>query len=200
LETERRGSGADKAAGGLPDNADVWIAGATFKHVVEAVPGRVTFQETSDVGNLLLFADRSSGLHTEPQRYGWKMWDRDEVKKRGDFHFDRYSKLLTTFCDAGPPEKCWPGGIEAALDINQVNMDGASHVVVDGLALWFGAAHGINGMHVESVVVRNCDLAWIGGGVLSFDFRSTGKPVRFGNGIQWWNGAKNVEVYNNRLW
>ena len=40
---------ADNLTGSLPDNADVWIAGATFKHVVEAVPDRVTFEETSDV-------------------------------------------------------------------------------------------------------------------------------------------------------
>jgi hypothetical protein len=191
---------ADKSAGGLPDSAEVWIAGATFKRVIEAEPDRVTFEETSDVGNLLLFSERASGLHSEPDHYGWKMMNQSDVKKPGDFYFDRYSKLLTTFCDEGPPSKCWPGGVEASLDITQVNMNGASHVVVDGLAVWFGAAHGINGGSVDNIIVRNCDFAWIGGGILSYDFRSTGKPVRYGNGIQWWGGAKNVEVYNNRLW
>ena len=32
---------ADKSTGGLPDNAEVWIAGATFKHMIEAEPDRV---------------------------------------------------------------------------------------------------------------------------------------------------------------
>lgn len=27
-----------------------------------------------------------------------------------------------------------------------------------------------------------------------------GVPVRSGNGIQFWQGAQNIEVYNNRLW
>ena len=25
-------------------------------------------------------------------------------------------------------------------------------------------------------------------------------PVRYGNGIQFWLGARNVEIFNNRLW
>jgi hypothetical protein len=193
-------NGKSHPTGGLSDNADVWLAGATFRHVIDAHPERVSFGMNRDVGNLLLFSEKEATVQSEPDQTGWKMWAISDVKKTGDFHFDRYTKLLTVFCAVGPPHACWPGGVEAALDLTQVNMNGASHVVVDGLALRYGAAHGINGGNVKNIVVRNCDISWIGGGVLSYDFRSTGKPVRFGNGIQWWNGAKDVEVYNNRLW
>ena len=180
---------------------DVWVAGATFQRVVDAHPARVNFDSATDVGNLLLFSDPGATVRSEPDRTGWKMWTALSVNKTGDFHFDRYTKLLTVFCATGSPDTCWPGGVEAALDTTQVNMlPATSHVVVDGLALRYGAAHGVNGVNVNDIVVRNCDIAWVGGGVLSYDFRSTGRPVRFGNGIQWWNGAKDVEVYGNRLW
>eukprot|EP01051_Picozoa_sp_SAG22_P000351 SAG22_NODE_8_length_37215_cov_120.960351_19_plen_1710_part_00 len=199
-------SGKSHPTGGLPNNADIHIAGATFQLVIDAHPARVNFYDAKDVGNLLLFSDPDATVRAEPEQTGWKILDgymegHSSVKKDGDFHFDRATKLLTVFCTAGPPHMCWPGGIEAALDTTQINMlPGTSHVVVDGLALRYGAAHGVNTVYVTDIVVRKCDIAWVGGGVLSYDFRSTGRPVRYGNGIQTWNGAKNVEIYGNRLW
>jgi hypothetical protein len=72
--------------------------------------------------------------------------------------------------------------------------------VVEDLELRYGGAHGVNGAMVSNLLVRGLDISWVGGGVLSYDFRGSGKPVRFGNGIQWWNGAVNVEVSGCRLW
>ena len=192
---------AGKTTGGLPNNCDVWIAGATLQHVVDPHPDRVRFDSEKDVGNLLLFTDPAATVRSEPVQTGMKMWAASSVNKTGDFHFDRYTKLLTVFCAAGPPHACWPGGVEAALDTTQVNLlPATSHLIIDGLELRYGAAHGVSGVYVNNIVVKNCDIAWIGGGVLSYDFRSTGRPVRYGNGIQTWNGARNVEVYGNRLW
>ena len=191
---------AGQATGGLPDKADVWLAGASSKQVILANPERVHFDTVRDVGNLLFFTQAESTHKSEPDQTGWKHWSTEGMNSDGDYHFDRYSRILTVFCSKGSPDKCWPGGIEAALDITQIELNNVQNVVIDGIALKYGAAHGINGENVNGVVIRQCDVSWIGGGVLSYDFRSTGKPVRYGNGIQFWNGAKNIEVHNNRLW
>eukprot|EP01051_Picozoa_sp_SAG22_P031715 SAG22_NODE_12993_length_422_cov_1.021672_2_plen_55_part_01 len=36
--------------------------------------------------------------------------------------------------------------------------------------------------------------------MLSYHWPGRSEPVRYGNGIQTWNGATDVEVYNNRIW
>ena len=75
---------------------------------------------------------------------------------------DVATKQLTTYCASGPPGTCGKGEIEAALDTTIVTL--ASHVIVEEWAIMYGAAHGVNGGGA-SIVIRHCDIAWIGGGV-----------------------------------
>ena len=66
----------------------------------------------------------------------------------------------------------------------------------------YGGSHGFSAVGpVNGVRIFDCDLSWLGGGVLSYQHRY-GRlvPMRYGNGIQFWLGARNVEVFNNRLW
>lgn len=82
--------------------------------VVPRYPDRVKF--LTDVGNLIMFKDAKS----QPVA-GFKQWTSDNVTQLGDFYFDRgpgsdETLLLTTWCSIGPPDRCWPGGIEAAMD------------------------------------------------------------------------------------
>ena len=141
---------------GLPDNADVWLGGASLLHVIPENPKQVAFE--SDVGNLLLWSQKPvPGEDPAPNSYGWKRWSQSDVKKERDFHLDPATKVLTTFCGSGPPSSCWPGGIEAALDITMVTLN--SYVIVKEWDLRYGAAHGMNGGGT-SMVVRDCDISW----------------------------------------
>ncbi|NMA46589.1 MAG: hypothetical protein GX945_08510, partial [Lentisphaerae bacterium] len=48
------------------------------------------------------------------------------------------------------------------------------------------------------ITIRGCDIYYIGG---AHQFtRPDGKPVRFGNGIEFWGNAKDNLVENCRLW
>ena len=42
-------------------------------------------------------------------------------------------------------------------------------IVYDGLWLRYGAAHGIGGGNVSNIVIKNCDICWIGGSTLYID-------------------------------
>jgi hypothetical protein len=66
------------------------------------------------------------------------------------------------------------------------------------LALQNGAAHGIGGGNTHHIVVRDCDIAWIGGGHQLTT--PAGKPVRFGNGIEFWENAHDNLVEGCRIW
>ena len=88
--------------------------------------------------------------------------------------------------------------IELCEKVHCIKENKAHDVVYDGLALRYTAAHGIGGGSVKRIVVRNCDISWIGGGYLYFD--NFGNGVRFGNGIEFWGAAEDVTVESNRVW
>ena len=80
-----------------------------------------------------------------------------------------------------------------------VIVEGNGHdLVYDGLWLRYGAAHGIAGGNVCNIVVRNCDISWIGGSTLYYD--DGGRGVRYGNGIEFWGNASDILVENCRVW
>ena len=131
--------------------------------VVPVHPDRVKF--LTDVGNLVLFKDSS----TQPVA-GFKRWAAENVTQLGDFYFDRgpgsnETLLLTTWCDLGPPDKCWPGGIEAVMDHDVLTQDGGGWVVIEDLDLRYAGQCGYNGVMAHDVIMRHLDISWIGGGV-----------------------------------
>jgi len=79
-----------------------------------------------------------------------------------------------------------------------INQGNRHDVVYDGLAVRYGAAHGFGGGMTKRITIRNCDVYWIGGGFHLF--KADGAPVRYGNGIEFWDGAEDHLVEGNRLW
>lgn len=127
---------------------------------------------------------------------GWKKWSPDDLKKPYDYFYERSSQRVYLHCDAQPASK--HRSIELAMARHVVNQGGAHHVVYDGLAIKYGAAHGFGGGGTHNVVIRNCDVGYIGG---AHQFTSPdGKPVRFGNGIEFWGAARDNLVEGCRLW
>ncbi len=51
---------------------------------------------------------------------------------------------------------------------------------------------------MQGIVVRDCDLSYIGGG--HHGTRADGRPVRFGNGVEFWSSARDCVVEGCRLW
>jgi hypothetical protein len=88
--------------------------------------------------------------------------------------------------------------VELALRQHIIDESGRSGVTYENLALRYGAAHGIGGGDTRNITVRGCDISWIGGG---HQFtRLDGKPVRFGNGIEFWASAHDCLVERCRIW
>ena len=88
--------------------------------------------------------------------------------------------------------------IELALARHVVNQGGKHHLVFDGLAILYGAAHGFGGGNTHHIVIRNCDLGYIGGA--HQHTRPDGKPVRYGNAIEFWGAARDHLVEHCRIW
>lgn len=127
---------------------------------------------------------------------GWKKWSLDDLTKPYDYYYDAASQRVYLYCDVAPTSR--HASIELALARHVVNQSGKQHVVYEGLAVLYGAAHGFGGGGTHHLVIRNCDLGYIGG---AHQFtRPDGKPVRFGNAIEFWGAARDHLVEGCRIW
>lgn len=130
------------------------------------------------------------------EQWGVKKWRLADLKGPLDYWYDAEKKRVFMACDANPAAKF--KSVELALTRHIVNENGKHDVTYDGLAVRYGGAHGFGGGSTRRIIIRNCDVYWIGGG-LQF-FQPNGHPVRFGNGIEFWGNAADNLVENNRLW
>ena len=140
-----------------------------------------------DVGNIIF--DHGAAC-------GWKKWSVEALESCYDYYYDAPSQRVFLKLAVHPASR--HQSIELAMKRHVVNQGGAHHVVYDGLTVMYGAAHGFGGGSTDHIVIRNCDLGYIGGG---HQFTHPGgRPVRFGNAIEFWGAASNHLVENCRIW
>jgi hypothetical protein len=72
-----------------------------------------------------------------------------------------------------------------------------SYVIYENLELKYGGAHGIGGGNTHHIIIKDCDLSYIGGGELKIEGYN---QVRYGNGIEFWGNAHDNLVERCRLW
>ena len=138
-----------------------------------------------DVGNLIFDHERSVGT---------KVWNEEDLKKQGDFWYDEDRHILELYSESNPAVTY--SHIECALRRHIIDENGKSYVIYENLDLRYGGAHGIGGASTHHIIVRHCDLSYIGGG----DQHGGDATVRFGNGIEFWENAHDNLVENCRLW
>ena len=142
---------------------------------------------TCDVGILIL---------NHGETWGVKKWRKADLLQPLDYWYDTEKhRILVKFTDN--PAKAFKS-VELALTSHIINQNGKHDITYDGLMVRYGGAHGFGGANTRNLTIRNCDLCWIGGG-LQF-FKPSGEPVRYGNAIEFWNGAQDHLVERNRIW
>lgn len=164
--------------------------GATFDfqpHSLHVARPRIADPLTVDVGNVIF---------DEGALCGWKKWSLDDLRKPYDYYYDGLSQRVYLYSETNPAAR--HRSIELALARHVVRQGGKHHLVYDGLAIKYGAAHGFGGGNTHHLVIRNCDLGYIGG---AHQFtRPDGKPVRFGNAIEFWGAAHDNLVEGCHIW
>ena len=140
---------------------------------------------SSDVGNLIFDGEASCGV---------KVWEAADLDAQDEYWYDEARHVLTLFSNGNPASV--HRQIECAIREHIIDQTSRHHVVYEGLALRYGAAHGIGGGDTHHITVRDCDISFIGGG----DQMGGDKTVRFGNGIEFWGTAHDCLVERCRLW
>ncbi len=138
-----------------------------------------------DIGNMIFNAEAACGV---------KVWKEQDLRQQGQFWYDEERHALKMYSERCPAE--YYSDIECALMDDIIDESNAGYVIYENLALKYGAAHGIGGDNTHHIIVRDCDLAFIGGG----DQMGGGKTVRYGNGIEFWGAAHDNLVERCRLW
>lgn len=129
------------------------------------------------------------------ERIGYKKTTLDEVKRADDFYCENNTVWLA--CNGNPSAVC--KSIEMG-DLTHTVMMGidAHDITVENLTMKYGGGMAVQAVHgVKNITVRNCEIGWIGGCYLP----NYGNGfVRFGNGIEFWNGCENILVENNWIY
>ena len=104
------------------------------------------------------------------------------------FYHEKDTGRLYLYLDKGNPAEVFKD-IELCEKQNIIVLTDSNNVTIENLCLKYGGAHGIGGQNYVNVTVRNCELAWIGGSIL------TG-TTRYGNAIECWENCDKFLVEN----
>ena len=169
--------------GALPADATLDFQPVSWKRLRCDEPALLT----ADVGNIIFDHGQSTGV---------KKWKPVDLKQEGDYWYDGDNWQVKLYAEKNPAGS--HKSIELALRRHIVDQGGKSHVVYENLTLLYGAAHGFGGGSTRNLVIRHCDIGWIGGG---HQFTTPeGRPVRFGNGIEFWSSAHDCLVEGCHIW
>ena len=163
--------------------------GATFEfQPIELVAAECSHKDflPVDVGNVIF--DHGNVC-------GWKRWKLQDVKRPYDYFYDGQTMRVFVCLDRNPAEA--HSSIELALKRHIVNQGGKHDVIYDGLAVRYGAGHGFGGGDTARLIIRNCDVSYIGGG---HQLTRRGRPVRHGNGVEFWGACRDNLVEHCRVW
>lgn len=134
----------------------------------------------SDIGIVVL--NHGEGI-------GYRKKELSDLKAENDYFYGDGKAYI--YSEASPSEK-----------FNSIEMGDLKHlflicsnihdVVIDNITFKYGGAHGILTLgHSYNITVKNCEVGWIGGCYLP-NYKNG--YVRYGNGIESWDGVDNMLV------
>jgi hypothetical protein len=161
----------------LPADETFHIDSISFKECENEIPYYAT-------GNIIFDNEQLCGV---------KKWNEEDLDTQGDFWYGEENSVTKIYSIDNPAS--YYSDIECALTTHIINESSKSYVIYKNLELKYGGAHGIGGGNTHHIIIRDCDLSYIGGGELEgYDH------VRYGNGIEFWGNAHDNLVERCRLW
>jgi len=154
-------------------------AKAEWKHISGNI-WSVDAPDTSDIGIVVL---------NHGEKVGFKKKTVDELKNDGDFYYKFYQVFF--YSESNPCEK-WNSIEMGDLNHTILILPDVHDVTIENITFKYGGSMAIQGLHgAKNITVRNCEIGWMGGCYLP-NYKDG--FVRYGNGIEFWNGCENVLV------
>jgi hypothetical protein len=162
----------------LPKGSTLYLSNISFTEVSNP-------KILSDVGNIIFNGGENFGI---------KVFNESELTSQNKFWYDKKNQTIKVYSERNPAEMY--SKIECAITRNIINESNKSYIVYNGLNLRYGGAHGIGGGNTHHISIINCDISYIGGG----EQGGLNKPVRYGNGIEFWGNAHDSIVDGCNIW
>jgi hypothetical protein len=138
----------------------------------------------ADVGNLI--------FDSEQAIVGTKVMNAADLNQNGKFWYDDVNKQVWLQA-IDNPALVYPE-LEAAIRRNVVDMRSMKNVTVRDLDIRNTGGHGVQATGSNQVTLDNLDISYAGGSL-----KATEAGVRYGNGIEIFQSAKDVIVTNNKF-
>ena len=119
-----------------------------------------------------------------------------ECEKDFDFFHDTSNGLLYVYCSKGRPDEVFYD-IELLEKIEIISVPkNSTNVYIENLCVKYGGAHAISmGRPVENITIKNCEIGWIGGSIMT-----EGTQTRYGNGIQFYGDSFDSLIDHNWIY
>ena len=166
------------------ESANIWSSGDKLSSIPSESFG-------GDVGNIIFGNEAACGV---------KVWNKEDLNEEGEFWFDTTSSRVFLYTTHGNPAIYYQN-LELATTKQNISTTAKSYIIIQDLDLRYGGGGGIyftgyksgsNIYYPNNIVIRNVDISFIGGAKLS-------GTTRAGNGIQFWNGARDVIIERCRI-
>ena len=113
---------------------------------------------------------------------------------QGDYFYDASNWTVQVYSTSNPAS--YYNDVELALGDGLVGLN--NYVTCEDLDVRYSSSMGFRGDTVHDIAVLNCDASFIGGTLLDYD--ANGDPVRYGNGIEFYNSCYNCLVEGCSIW
>ena len=188
----------------LPTGSTFYLDTLSVKRTTYTDFGRFDSFGNDDVGNIIFNNGQSCGVKR------WVLTDgtpplntyNTGLHHQGDFYYNPTTGAVDLYSVGNPAS--YYSDIELALDADIINETNQHYVTYQNLNVSYGGAHGICGGETYDITVSDCDLSFVGGGLLKY---INGEPVRYGNGIEFLGNAHDnlvqgctiAEVYDSAV-
>jgi len=134
-------------------------------------------------------------------------WEIADLRQPGEWHYSDSGRRSASesggdrggregvlyLCSPTNPGHAY-ASIECALWGQRRLVGGQQHVILENLSFCNAGVHGYQELHAHDIVIRHCEFRFIGGAVWHRERR-----IRFGNAIEFWDGANDVTVEHCRF-
>ena len=141
------------------------------------------FPCNADIGNVII---------NEGEAFGIKKFALYDLVNPLDYFYDRNSGVFFIYADQdivslinGKSSQYY--SVEFCVTQNLIDLSNKHDIVFKELEIKNGGAHGFGGSEVYNVLIEGCCISYMGGGFLKYD--EDNNPVRYGNGVEFYNSA-----------
>lgn len=144
-----------------------------------------------DVGILILGNEMAWGV---------KKWTLADLKDDRDYWYDEVKDRVVVKLDRNPAKAY--SSVELAKTWTVIPHQDKHDITVEAFTIRYTGGFAFSGGGARSVTVRNCDIYFIGGGLQEWKYLPDGtrKPVRYGNGVEYWSPTRDCRVERCRFW